>query len=164
MAHVKLGDSGRIVAFAVAADLAEVEQETHRFNVALAWSLSALGFGLILAVFIQVRFGLRPLRRIGRALADIRGGRADSMAGDYPDEVLPLVDELNKLLAHNAQVVERARTHVGNLAHALKTPLSVLTNEAAAGRPSAETVAQQDRKSTRLNSSHTDISRMPSSA
>lgn len=93
---------------------------------------------------IQVRYGLSPLRRIGEALAEIRAGRADRLTGPVPRELAPLTHELNALLAHNAQVVERARTHVGNLAHALKTPLSVIANEAAtASGPLAATVARQ---------------------
>lgn len=129
--------------FAVAADEAEMAQDIRAFRVTLAWSMGVLGLGLVAAVFIQVRYGLGPLRRIGRALADIRNGRARSMGDDYPVEVRPLVTELNALLEHNAEVVERARTHVGNLAHALKTPLSVLANEADAGGPAAETLRQQ---------------------
>jgi signal transduction histidine kinase len=76
-----------------------------------------------------VRFGLGPLRSLQRALANVRSGRARRLVGNYPDEVQLLVHELNALLDHNEKVVERARTHVGNLAHALKTPLSVLKNE-----------------------------------
>lgn len=118
--------------FTVAADLSGVEREVQRFNSTLAWSLGVLGLGLIVAVLIQVRYGLQPLRRISAALAEIRRGRVDRLEGRFPAEVTPLADELNALLAHNAVVVERARTHVGNLAHALKTPLSVLANEADA--------------------------------
>jgi signal transduction histidine kinase len=130
--------------FTVAADLSGVEREVQRFNSTLAWSLGVLGLGLIVAVLIQVRYGLQPLRRIRAALAEIRLGRADRLKGRFPAEVTPLADELNALLAHNAVVVERARTHVGNLAHALKTPLSVLANEAgtANGRL-AESTARQ---------------------
>lgn len=137
--------------FLVAADLAEVEQEIARFNTALYWSLGVLGAGLIAAMVIQVRFGLQPLRRLRRALAAIRHGEADQLKGTYPAEIMPLADELNALIAHNAAVVERARTHVGNLAHALKTPLSVLTNEGAtAAGVLAETVRRQSALMRRL--------------
>jgi len=140
---VTLPGAEGVFRFAVAADEAEMAQDIRAFRVTLAWSMGVLGLGLVAAVFIQVRYGLGPLRRIGRALADIRNGRARSMGDDYPVEVRPLVTELNALLEHNAEVVERARTHVGNLAHALKTPLSVLANEADAGSPAAETLRQQ---------------------
>lgn len=115
--------------FAVAADKAALALELRPFNQALFWSLLALGIGLAVAVTVQVAIGLRPLRRIQVALADVRSGRADRMKGDWPDEVQPLITELDALLDHNDEVIGRARTHVGNLAHALKTPLAVLANE-----------------------------------
>lgn len=115
--------------FAVAADKAALASELRPFNQALFWSLLALGIGLAVAVTVQVAIGLRPLRRIQVALADVRSGRADRMKGDWPDEVQPLITELDALLDHNDEVIGRARTHVGNLAHALKTPLAVLANE-----------------------------------
>jgi signal transduction histidine kinase len=77
-----------------------------------------------------VRMGLAPLEQISKALTAIREGRSDRLEGRYPSEIQPLADELNELVKHNAEVVARARTHVGNLAHFLKTPLSVLANEA----------------------------------
>jgi len=130
--------------FSIAADRAEVEAEIAGFNATLAWSLGGLGLGLVLAVLIQVRYGLRPLRRIRGALAEIRAGRAERLEGEFPAEVTPLADELNGLLEHTAEVLGRARTHVGNLAHALKTPLTVLGNEAdATGGALAETVRRQ---------------------
>ncbi len=126
------GRDGALV-FAVAADRVEINAEIRRFNGALAWSLGLLGLGLVAAMVIQVHYGLRPLHRLGRALANIRAGRADRLLGRYPAEIMPLARELDQLLDQNQAVVARARTHVGNLAHALKTPLSVLTNAAADG-------------------------------
>ncbi len=130
--------------FVVAGDRAEMVADIRRFNSTLAWSLGLLGAGLVLAMFFQVRFGLKPLGRIQIALADIRSGRDDRLKGPFPSEIQPLATEVNALLEHNSAVVERARTHVGNLAHALKTPLSVLLNESAAStEPLADTVSQQ---------------------
>jgi len=130
--------------YMVAAEDSEIDREVARFNKALIWSLASLGIGLIAAVLIQVRFGLIPLRRMRAALTDIRAGRAEKLSGEFPAEVQPLADELNALLEHNARVVERARTHVGNLAHALKTPLAVLSNEATRETgPLAQSVARQ---------------------
>ncbi len=80
----------------------------------------------------QVRFGLAPLKRISESLAAIRSGTAERLEGRFPEEIAPLARETNALIDANREIVERARTHVGNLAHALKTPLSVIVNEAAA--------------------------------
>ena len=146
--------------FRVGADTDAVERQIRRFNRTLAWALGLLGLGLVSAVLIQVRFGLQPLRRIGVDLAAIRLGRARRLAGTYPAEVAPLAAELNNLIDHNAAVVERARTHVGNLAHALKTPLSVLANEAHTGQAQgsegalAQTVTRQTDQMRRLVDRH----------
>ena len=116
---------------AVAADINEMHAAIERFTETLALSLAVLGLGLIAAVIIQVRYGLLPLARLRGGLAAVRSGHATRLAGPFPDEVTPLAEDLNALLDHNASVVARARTHVGNLAHALKTPLSVVGNAAA---------------------------------
>lgn len=130
--------------YVIAADPSEIEREIRRFVAVLAWALGALGLLLLTAVLIQIVYGLQPLRRVRRGLADIRTGRTERLEGAYPAEIAPLAEELNALLAHNEAVVERARTHVGNLAHALKTPLAVLMNEAARpGGPDAGTVLRQ---------------------
>lgn len=130
--------------YMVAAEPSEVMLEVRRFNVVLIWALASLGGGLVLAVLIQVHFGLIPLRRMRAALAAIRAGQNERLEGNFPAEVQPLAEEVNELLDHNAEIVERARTHVGNLAHALKTPLAVLGNEAVRGSgPLAESVARQ---------------------
>jgi signal transduction histidine kinase len=130
--------------YAVAGDSAEVEQAISDFTALLATVLTALGLGLVAATFLQIRFGLRPLRLVRRRLAAIRSGEAELLEGDLPAEIVPLQDELNALLQSNRAVVERARTHVGNLAHALKTPLSIITNESRGKRgPLPKLVAEQ---------------------
>jgi signal transduction histidine kinase len=114
------------------------------FDWALRFSLGILGVILLAGAVVIVHFGLRPLRRIPPALAAIRTGKSDRIVGPFPAEIEPLAQEINALLDQNTQVVERARTHVGNLAHALKTPLAVLINEAARSRsPLADKVAEQ---------------------
>jgi signal transduction histidine kinase len=118
--------------FAVAGDLATVENNVSAFNGTLFWSFVLLGAGLIIAIFLQVQVGLQPLRRVTRALARIRDGKARRLEGKFPAEIAPLAGELNSLIDHSAEVVGRARTHVSNLAHFLKTPLSVLATEASA--------------------------------
>ncbi|MBT3535406.1 MAG: sensor histidine kinase [Rhodospirillaceae bacterium] len=116
--------------FQLAGDSAAVAADIARFDRLLAVALAILGLGLIAAMVLQVQIGLRPLARIGRALGDIRAGRADRLQGAFPSEIQPLADEIDTLLGHQAAVISRARAHAGDLAHALKTPLAVLTNEA----------------------------------
>lgn len=123
-------DAPHAFQFIVAADISVVENEVSQFNGTLIWSFSLLGLGLILAIFIQVRIGLQPLGRVSQSLARIREGKARRLDGSFPAEIAPLAGELNSLIEHNAEVVARARTHVSNLAHFLKTPLTVLTSEA----------------------------------
>ena len=115
--------------FSVAIDRTEIREQLDRFDNILIYSLSALGLGLIVASFLQVYLGLKPLRNIRRSLSRIRTGADAHLPGDFPTEIQPLADEMNALLDHNNQIVERSRTQVGNLAHALKTPLAVLLNE-----------------------------------
>lgn len=137
------GGSGRYV-IAVAGDRSEIDAEIRKFNFVLVWSLLILGFGLLIAIFLQVRFGLSPLRRIRQAIVAVRTGKAQRLEGEFPSEIMPLSGEINTLLEQNAAVVDRARTQVSNLAHALKTPLSVLTNEAGNGATGlADTVKRQ---------------------
>jgi signal transduction histidine kinase len=93
----------------------------------LAISLAVLGLALILAIVLQVRLGLRPLERLRRAVADVRSGRIERLPGEQPAEIQPLVSEINALLEQNAANLERARRHVANLAHGLKTPLATLS-------------------------------------
>jgi len=100
------------------------------FRYRLTTALALAGIGLVAVTLFQVRFGLLPLRQIERGLSDIRSGAASTLEGDLPAEIEPLQAELNALIRSNQDIVDRSRTHVGNLAHALKTPLAVITNEA----------------------------------
>ena len=128
---VDLGDEGRFLV-AVAGDAAEIDEEIYAFDRYLALTFGILAIVLLLTTMFQVRFGLAPLKRISESLAAIRSGTSERLAGNFPVEIAPLARETNALLDANREIVERARTHVGNLAHALKTPLSVMVNEAAA--------------------------------
>ena len=117
------------VVFIAALNRSNIDLDTRQFAT-LTWiALGLLGLGLMAAVFFQVRIGLRPLYELGQEIGDVRKGRATRISQDYPVEIAPLAEQLNKLLDHNQEVVERQRTHVGNLAHALKTPLSVMLAE-----------------------------------
>ncbi len=115
---------------AVAADVSEMQREIQAFQKTLARGLVLMALVLAVSLVLQVRLGLAPLEQVRDGLAAIRDGRAERLNGRFPSEIAPLADELNRVLDHNQSVVERARTQVGNLAHALKTPLSVLKTSA----------------------------------
>ncbi|MDO9335914.1 MAG: ATP-binding protein [Caulobacter sp.] len=118
------------VLFVAAENRESIDEAANRFITIIVGALVVLGVGLILAVYLQVRIGLAPLFGLRREVALVRRGKAERLVGDYPAELSPLAGELNALVAHNQDVVERQRTHVGNLAHALKTPLAVMLTEA----------------------------------
>src|SRR5438552_18120846 len=128
---IDLGEEGRYL-IAVAGDAAEIDDEMRTFNEALWLTFCVLAVVLLLTTMFQVRFGLAPLKRISESLAAIRSGGAERLEGTFPVEIAPLARETNALIEANREIVQRARTHVGNLAHALKTPLSVMVNEATA--------------------------------
>jgi signal transduction histidine kinase len=113
---------------AVALARAETEAEIARLRTILLLTFALLGAGLVAGVVGMVVAGLAPLRRVSRALAEIRDGRRERLAIEAPAEIAPLVAEVDGLIAANRATVERARSHLGNLAHALKTPLAVLRN------------------------------------
>ena len=107
-----------------------VENVLAHFNRTLAISMGTLAVALLVAAAFQIGFGLAPMRRMRLALGAIRAGEAHRLPNSFPTEVQPLVDDLNALIDTNAAMVRRARTQAGNLAHALKTPLAVLADEA----------------------------------
>jgi signal transduction histidine kinase len=132
------------VIFLAAEDRTAVNRDVRGFVVATAVAFLLLGGGLIAAIVVQVRVGLRPLFELRREVAAVRRGKAERLAHAYPVELIPLAEELNALVAHNQEVVERQRTHVGNLAHALKTPISVMLTEAGQRPgPLADVVSRQ---------------------
>lgn len=114
----------------VAGDLSEVSDGVQRFDLLLASALGLMGAGMAIAVVIQVRYGLRPLRTMAADLRAVREGARARLAERYPSEVAPLAAAMNTVLDRDTELIERARTHVGNLAHALKTPLSIISAEA----------------------------------
>ncbi|WP_291844956.1 sensor histidine kinase [Bradyrhizobium sp.] len=128
---VDLGADGKFLV-SVAGDASEIFDEIRNFDYYLGGTFAALGIVLLLTTIFQVRFGLAPLKRISESIADIRSGRAERLEGEFPVEIAPLARETNALIDANREIVERARTHVGNLAHAIKTPLSIIVNEASA--------------------------------
>lgn len=136
--------NGRMYDLHVTGNVAELADEVTTFRYQVFGALSAFALGLVIAAAVQVTFGLRPLAGMGRRLADIREGRANRLEGRLPREIAALGKELNALIETNAAIVERSRTQVGNLAHALKTPLAVMLNEARSDSgPLAEKVIEQ---------------------
>ena len=133
--EIDAGDEGRyLVQVAASADV--IRAQESGFEWALAATFLTLVLALIGSTGLAVRYGLRPLRALRDGVAAIRRGEAEQIVGEFPQDVAPLATEVNQLILANREIVERARTQVGNLAHALKTPLSVLINEADSGSPS----------------------------
>ncbi len=138
------GDEAVPYQILVAGNATELRGQINAFRNSVILTLAVFGVGLLIATFFQIRWGIRPLDSVRSGLADLRSGKETRFEGRYPAEIQPLIHELNALLRSNQEIIERARTQVGNLAHALKTPLSVITNEArSADGPLAEKVAEQ---------------------
>ena len=120
------------ITFMVSGNTNEFEKNILRYNNILVSSLVLLGLGLFVSVFLQVKFGLLPLEKIKNSLFKIRNGDATKLEDIYPTEVSPLAKEINTLLDHNEKIISRAKMNVGNLAHALKTPVAVIKNHITA--------------------------------
>jgi signal transduction histidine kinase len=144
--------------FVVGVDEAQLEAVLADFRTPLFGALAAVALGLCLAAMAQVAFGLRPLARMRAALAEVRSGRAQALPEDFPGEVQPLVSDLNEVLGANRDMLQRARAQAGNLAHALRTPLSILAAEAerlaAEGSPQAAEAILQETRAMRRQIDH----------
>ena len=121
--------------FAVASATEAMDSQIQQVRLILIWSFAVLGLGLIVMALMQIRYGLSPLRRVRAAIQKLRTNGENRITEPLPLEVQPLVEEVNALLEHTERQAEEARMHAGNLAHALKTPLTVLTNAATARDP-----------------------------
>lgn len=124
---IRFPDFDRVVHIQVAVDQGRLEQDVRELRQLLGVGAGGLGALLLAGLVLQVRVALRPLTRLSREIVEIRTGRRDHLSGDGPTEIAPLIAELNMLVDRNARMLDRARTHVGNLAHALKTPLAALS-------------------------------------
>jgi signal transduction histidine kinase len=141
---IDTGDQG-IYLIQVAATTEEIEAEVSNFERRLVLTFASLALALIISSALQLHYGLKPLRKLQEGVAAIRRGDAEQIEGVFAHDVSPLASELNLLISANREVVDHARTQVGNLAHALKTPLSVIVNEASAdpSSPLAAKVEEQ---------------------
>ena len=139
--------------FTVASARDELDAQISRIRSILLWSFVVLALGLLVLAALQSYYGLRPLRRVRLAIQRIRSTGRNRVTDPLPLEVQPLVDELNALLQHSEKQAEEARTHAGNLAHALKTPLTVLTNAATAQSPDLSAAVMRE---TRTMQRHVD--------
>lgn len=127
-----LDAENRVARFRVMGNRTELEADIGAFERQLYFYLALFGVGMIAINALAILIGLQPLGRVRQALAEITTGAAQRLDGDFPREIAPLAEETNALIESNRRIVERSRTQVGNLAHSLKTPLAVLTNEARA--------------------------------
>jgi signal transduction histidine kinase len=121
--------------YQVAQSRENLDAQLKELRTTLTWSFAVLGLGLVVLAALQTVYGLWPLRRVRSEVVAIRSGAKTRIPDDFPDEIQPLTQEINQLLAHNEEQADEARRHAGNLAHALKTPLTVITNAATARDP-----------------------------
>jgi len=128
--EMDVGPKGKHLLLAVTAPMMGITQDVIDIAEHMAVSFLFLAAGLIVAVIIQVRIALKPVKAISKGISDIHVGTADKLTGEFPNDVQPLVDELNNLLDHNSVLLRRARNQMGDLAHSIKNPLTVINNEA----------------------------------
>jgi signal transduction histidine kinase len=153
--------NGKTILITVSGNLDEMFELVDNFRGQTLIVLGAVGIMLAAMSGIVARFALRPIGRLRRAVEQIREGENERVEGNYPQEIAPLAEEVNELLRSNAQIIERARSQVGNLAHGLKTPLAVLRNEAAGSRNAlAKVVLSESEKMTSLVSTYLDRARL----
>ncbi|MCZ2405313.1 MAG: sensor histidine kinase [Burkholderiales bacterium] len=134
---------------AVAGDRALLAEPLQRFTRLLLMALGMLALGLAVAVAVQLHLALQPLGLLRARLAAVRSGAAARLEGRFPQELQPLVNEFNHVLQENADMVQRARTQAGNLAHAVHTPLSILANAAAQEQGALAQLVQEQVASAR---------------
>ena len=152
---VKLPGSPVRWKFQVAQTRELLDDQIAALRRVLVRSFLLLGAGLIVLVAFQTFYGLAPLRKVRAEIQRMRAGKSSRVEGDMPAEVAPMVEELNGLIAHNDRQAEEARRHAGNLAHALKTPLTVIMNAAAANSADlSDTVIREARTMRRQVDHH----------
>ena len=151
---VRIPGSPHLWRFQVAENRDALDEQISVLRQTLVRSFLILGLGLVILAALQAVYGLWPLRRVRQAIASIRSGQRSRIDESFPREIEPLKEELNDLLAHNEQQAEEARRHAGNLAHALKTPLTVITNAATAKDPDLASTVCREATSMRRQVDH----------
>lgn len=151
---IRLPNSTVLWRFQVGQTRQELNEQITVLRSTLVKSFLMLGLGLLAMAAVQATYGLWPLRKVRREIADVRAGKAARVDPRLPVEIAPMVDELNELLAHNERQAEEARTHAGNLAHALKTPLTVIMNEATANSSDLHTTVIREATTMRRQVDH----------
>lgn len=145
----------------VAGNLSEILELVGDFRGQTFIVLGAVGVMLAIMSGIVARFAMRPIDRLSAAIERVREGESVALTGTYPREIAPLAEEVNELLRSNAQIIERARNQVGNLAHGLKTPLAVLRNEAASQQGAlADVVLGESEKMSTMVATYLDRARL----
>ncbi|PKH05847.1 ATP-binding protein [Moritella sp. Urea-trap-13] len=140
---VKLPDSETFFWVAVAQESSSLALALQGVNRSLLIGLGLLALAVMLLILLQLTWGLRPLTTLRKELAEIENGDKAHFQHHYPQEIDPLVKDINRLLVHHQQLLEKARTNAGNMAHALKTPLSIMQNELALPQPAQKALLQQ---------------------
>lgn len=136
------------------APMTGIKDDLMNYSHHIIGSFVVLGIGLMLAVVVQVRVALQPLKAIGVGISDVREGKANKLPNEQLEDVKPLVDELNNLIDHNAVLLKRARNQLGDLAHSVKNPLTVLKNEARNMEPGQKKLVTQQINDISRNVDH----------
>ena len=126
-----LGSHPTPITIVVGIDTHETNLALHNLTTTLLTALGAIAFCMLALLVFQIRWTMKPMQQLQEDLGSVRSGESEKLKGHYPDEVQPAVDDLNVLLFQYNRLLQRARTHTGNLAHALKTPLAIIRNQTA---------------------------------
>lgn len=153
---LKLPGATETLRLTVAAEQDLLAEPLGDFRTMLWSALAVLSAGLIVAAAVQLHLALRPLKLLKQGLEAVRAGQASLLQGEHPLELLPLVHEFNHVLQENADMVQRARTHAGNLAHAVHTPLSILANAAHAASDEERSLADLVQEQVATARQHVD--------
>ena len=126
--QLKVDPNRDSLVFISTAPIASITEDVIDYTNHMISNFTVLGIGLMLAVVVQVRVALKPLKAISTRIGEIRAGKSTKLPVEPLEDVQPLIDELNNLLDHNAVLVNRARNQLGDLAHSVKNPLAVIHN------------------------------------